>query len=110
MNKETESKHTPTPWESGKDWGHNAGDIVKVYKDQPIKIICHVYADNESLQDVSLIVRAVNAQEELLKALKFARSHTENNCGCGGSSHEKDCLQIELEKVLGKAIAKAEAL
>lgn len=104
-------KHTPIPWEVDEFDGH----IYIVAKDDPMLYVTEMVdpkddpegsypSPKERTANAELIVRAVNAHEELVHLAKFVRNVIDNACGQLLTDNEAR----RLFAMATKAIAKAE--
>jgi len=108
----TTNAHTPTPWEVG-DLDHNGQRIVR---GEHIEICtcwhhCVGSIEREMEANAAFIVRAVNAHEELVAALRETRDQFEveyrgDRISCVG--HASDGLR-KVVGILDAALAKLEA-
>lgn len=87
--------HTPTPWKTGKKYL----GIIEIYAEGKRGLV----ASARSEEDSSLIVRAVNAHDELLAAAKSALDWI-----IAGNDDGQPDLESPHENNLRSAIAKAE--
>ena len=107
-------KHTPTPWILD-----GADDFYLIQEDRTAKAIGEVgsyegcpVSDSEVGANAAFIVRAVNAHEELVKALKIAQAvvchyldHVPDEYAIGGN--QKFLVQGAINRI-DQVIAKAE--
>ncbi len=76
----TKTTHTPLPWEVGERIGD--GSPVVTYQARDIATVENYYGDGEA--NAELIVRAVNAHDDLLAACKALMKQIEDHdpAGC----------------------------
>lgn len=73
---EIKQQHTPTPWEM-----HQGQDYVHVYGGNFLNDSEHPLADVTHARDAAFIVKAVNAYEELVNALRLIADRDKGQAG-----------------------------
>jgi hypothetical protein len=106
MKTEIKPQHTPMPWEAHEDWDKT----VELFGGDPpdkFKNITHIL----SWEDAAFIVRAVNAHEALIEAMRSAIRALEavNDYpvqNCSGHTSTMDCVADDLKQAIAKAEGK----
>lgn len=101
------TEHTPTPWFNELSTVY-ASHSYQSESDEP-PIVCSTI----NRADAAFIVRAVNAHEELLtalrsahRALEYLADPDEEGLKCTGHSRMAQCIQDDMMQAIGKAEGK----
>lgn len=97
-------KHSPLPWHPSKIKGRvEADDGTKYHRMMPVCVVGWEHGQPQQA-NLELIVRAVNAHDDLLAACK-AELKAQRQCFC---SAESGCARTIRREIMEKAVAKAE--
>jgi hypothetical protein len=101
-------KHTPTPWQY--QWVRWMNDVdLKIVDHKTGRVLAILNKPtpfltvDEQEANAEFIVRAVNAHDELVAALKQALTDIEFYCERAEENPDTDTTAIELRRVLAKA-------